>query len=250
MIRLNVRLGDSTVRFGAPTWLNANNKPIPADVVTRMLVGARVCVLIHGYNVVKALDAYARVVLNIDDLYDVVIGVTWPGSRVEIGYWMAEKRADTAGRMVAEILSALPYKSLDVEGHSCGCRVALEAVRCGLEVRHLILAAAAVDNETVHFDQKYGPAIVKNVELVLVAHSRNDGVLKRAFRASSWLKRLARLKLWGDDCYALGYTGPQDPAKTPLNVNSVDLSDAISDHSEYKESELFYAAWRAMAKAE
>ena len=259
MIRLNVRKNDSIFRFGPPTWLNANDEPIAAEAVARILQDARVLILIHGYNVTDALDAYARVAENVEDLYDVIVGKTWPGSN-KPGYWWAEDRADTAGRMLAEILGASLYKpldiygnfaaptyrSLDIEGHSCGCRLALEAVKAGLKVRNLILAGAAVDNETVHADGKYGAAVASNTETTLVAYSRDDAVLKRAFRASSWVKRLVRFQLWGDDCKALGFTGPQDAAKCPPNVRAIDLTGEVRQHSEYKKRAGFFRAWRSL----
>ncbi len=248
MIRLNIRSGESVVKFGSPAWTNINDKPLTTDAVLRILEGARVCVLIHGYNVVEAMDAYARVVSNIGYLYDVVIGLTWPGSKVPAAYWLAERRADTAGKILASVFDGLPHRNLDVEGHSCGCRVALEAVKAGLKVRNLILAAAAVDNETVHIGEKYGEAVRTNVERCLVAHSRDDAVLKKAFRVSSWLKRMVRLKIYGDDCCALGYTGPQNALMCPPNVKAVDLSGKILRHGDYKRNGAFFAAWRQVVE--
>jgi len=247
VIQLNIRKGESTIRFGSPTWLDHNKKPLPTDLVLRMLDCERACLLIHGYNVDEAMPAFALVNDSIEGLYDVVIGLTWPGSSVELGYWMAEKRADTAGKIIASLFAGLPHATLDVQGHSCGCRVALEAVQNGLKVRNLILAAAATDNETVHIDRKYGKALAANVDRCLVAHSRNDGVLKRAFRISSLLKRVVSPANWGDDCCALGYTGPQDVLMCPPNVQAVNLTKQILKHGDYKYREEYFAAWRALA---
>lgn len=246
MIRLNIRKGESVFRFGSPMWLDINNKPMSTPDVLARLSGKRVCLLIHGYNVDEPMPALSLVARNVEDLYAEVVGGTWPGSK-EAGFWWAEKRADTAGKILAELFAGLPHASLDVQGHSCGCRVALEAVKAGLKVRNLILAAAATDNETVHIDQKYGKSIQANVERCLVAHSRNDGVLRKAFRVSSWLKRLVSPKNWGDDCCALGYTGPQDPARCPPCVSAVNLSKTILKHGDYKYQEDYFAAWRALA---
>jgi hypothetical protein len=247
MYRLNLRDGDSPFRFGPPTWLNITNEVLSMDHAKRLMDGADIGLLIHGYNVDEALPAYALVAQSLGDAYPVICGATWPGSTVRVGYWFAEHRADAAGERLAHIFADLPYRSLDVQGHSCGCRVALEAVRCGLRVRNLVLAAAAVDNESVQVDKRYGPYLQTNCENVLVAYSKNDSVLRKAFRISSWLKRAARLRFWGDDCKALGYTGPQNPEKCPFNLQAVELP-SITRHGNYKDNSDYFAAWLRLVK--
>lgn len=246
-IRLNFRDGDSTRCFGPNTWLTTMHPPevISHETMAYAVDGNDVAVGIHGYNVDEALPALSMVYDNLKDAYPVFCALTWPGSKMRLGYWPAEQRADEAGQRLAEAFAGLPYRSLDVQGHSCGCRVALEAVRAGLRVRNLILAAAAVDNESVQVDKKYGAYLQTNCEHVLVAYSHNDAVLKEAFRVSSYLKRLARFKLWGDDCKALGYTGPQNPEKCPSNLEAVELP-SITGHSRYKDNRDYFDAWKRL----
>jgi esterase/lipase superfamily enzyme len=215
-------------------------------VARKLLDGSRVLVLIHGYNVDDAFDAYARIASQIDDLYDVVVGLSWPGSQYKLGYYFAEQRADKAGRLLADIFCDIPYESLDIEAHSCGCRLALEAVRSGLVVRNLILTGAALDNETVHRGGKYAGGLLENTNRGIIVFSRNDDVLKKAFRLSSFLKRLFTFKL-GDDCKALGYGGAQSPKMLPWNVQQYDFTKYIPQHSAYKKSPELFKLWRKIA---
>lgn len=245
MIHLDLRDTDDNVfRFGPPTFRNTTREVLSLNTVERMVEGRHVGLVISGYNVQDAVSAYALLEENLRDAYEVFCGASWPGS-IKVGYWFAEKRADEAGQILARIFSDLPYWTLDVQGHSCGCRVALEAVRCGLQVRNLILAAAAVDNESVQMDKKYGAHLQTNCSHVLVAYSKNDRVLEKAFRMSSWLKRAARFRFWGDDCKALGYTGPQNPEKCPSNLEAVELP-SITGHSRYKDNRDYFDAWKRL----
>ncbi len=71
MLRLNLRKGDSAFRFAAePEWMIPDDGAIPEAVALDHLTGRRVLVLIHGYNVADALDAYARIGLHVATWYD------------------------------------------------------------------------------------------------------------------------------------------------------------------------------------
>mgnify|MGYP001109615600 FL=1 len=251
LLVLNMRGGpnhDSVFTFAEQVrYEDINGNPMPWAEVRRVVSQGQGCVYVHGYNVTEARDAYARIWTNVGHLYAWTLLVLWPGSKVKIGFWPAERRSDMAGLLLRDVFALLPGLPPDVESHSCGCRLGLEAVLAGMKVRHLILAAAAVDNEKVHMDGRYGAAIAANCASCMVAHSRNDAVLAKAFRLSSWLKRAARLRFWGDDCKALGYTGPQDIGQCPANLKAVNLNGAIHRHGAYKESEAFFDAWRGLA---
>lgn len=246
LIRLNLRRQDSVFKFGPPTWLNIHDEPLSTEFVGKQVNGARVCLLIHGFNVDDAVPVYSLITEAIENWYEVIIAATWPGSVSAFGFWAAERRADIAGRMLAEFCGGGSVfgsaYALDMEGHSCGCRVALEAVSQGLKVRNLVLAAAAVDNESIHIGGKYGAGVECNTRRTLVAYSRQDDVLKDAFSLSSRIKRWARLD-FKDDCRALGYTGPQDPLRCPINVKAVDLSESVRAHGDYKRRRQFFDHW-------
>lgn len=237
MIVLNLRAADSTIVFSAlPHWSVPDGEDLSVSEVRERLRGKRVLVLIHGYNVEDALDAYARMEVNLSERniqYDEIIGVTWPGSKVMLAFLLAKVRANKAGKKLAQALNILSgVACLDIEGHSLGCRVACEAVANGLTPRMLILAGAAIDSDSILQGTDYGQAI-EDVPAVLVAYSREDSVLRRAYTIAEWEN-------------ALGLTGPSDKMQCGENVHCVDLSDYVPSHSYYKKSDEFYLAWKSV----
>lgn len=233
-LKLNLRRGNSTVFFGKPEW-SADGTVVSKDWVKTAIRGDRVCVLIHGYNVGNADKAYALIYNELmkRGWYQHVVGVWWPGSDLALAFWLASMRASKAGKVLAEESSGI-YATIDIEAHSLGCKVALEALKNGAIVRNLILAAAAVDNESILEGEQYGDA-VKRADSVVVCYSRSDGVLRGAYP-------LARLD------NALGLTGPRPLGpEVPSNVCSYDLTDRVRSHGAYKESDAFYAVWGRFA---
>lgn len=217
LLRLNLRHKDSTIFFGKPTWMTADGKVLPRPVLR-----GRVCGLVHGYNVKNAFGAYREIYAQIQHWYDWVIGITWPGSEFTLAFWLARARARKAGRLLAQELSTMRC-TLDLEGHSLGCMVVLEAGQAGLRMRNALLTAAAVDNEAL--ERMDIPA-----QMIHVFHSRNDEVLSTAYRFA----RLDR---------ALGLSGPEHPERVPLNVQVHDMSPWIDRHGDYKRSTEFFTKW-------
>lgn len=232
MLSLSLRQGGSTIFFGPPRWAVVDGPDLTPTQAAARLAGKRVLALVHGYRVSEPTDAYLRVWSHVAGLYDECVMIHWPGSDWMLGFWLARRRAAKAGRLLAGALGPLEPASLDVEGHSLGCMVALEAGNAGLRCRNLILAAAAVDNESIEAGERYEPAVHRAAH-VLVAFSRHDGVLAGAYRAGLW-----------DN--ALGLTGPQDRGRCCLNISSVDCSRTVFGHSEYKRDPAFLAAWRRL----
>lgn len=234
MLRLNIRCGESTWRFGAPQWGYVDGGDLTPTQAAAMLAGKRVCCLIHGYNVKEPDDAYARIALHVEDCYDELLCLKWPGSKWTLAFWLARIRAPKAGRMLAEALGALDCAALDIEAHSLGCRVALEAIRYGLRCRNLVLAGAAVANEALSLDETFGWCLA-NATRVLVAWSHHDDVLAKP----------GRLGLFNNP---LGLTGPEAGRKTLPHVISLDCSESVPKHSAYKsDTKTFLPAWRAIA---
>lgn len=227
--------GDSVYRFGAPTWHSEflTDPPLPPPEVQRRLAGKRVCALIHGYNVNDALDAYARIAQLMTGAYDYFIDSLWPGSNLKLGFWFARKRAEKAGRLLAQQLAFIDPELLDIQGHSLGCRVALEALKEGLHCHNLILSAAAVDDEEICEGERYGDAVLR-AQTVLVAHSERDSVLKRAYRMALWDR-------------ALGLTGPEPGKTLAPHVRVVDLTPWVGEHGGYKKSSEYYRRWKEVA---
>lgn len=244
LLRLNLRSGSSTIRFAKqPEWLDTLGNPLSEAAVQFHTHGRRVLALVHGYNVTEAMDAYALIAMMVSNHYDTVIGVTWPGSQISLAFWFAELRANKAGRLMAAgllpLLDGIAANGgcLDVEAHSLGCRVALESLRSGLEVRNLILAAAAIHDEAVEVGELYGSVIEGRTHRTLVTYSRNDPVLRHAFRLAEW-----------DN--ALGLTGPRSSKDVmlPTTLESIDLTPVIGTHSGYKKSAEFYNIWEQAVK--
>lgn len=228
---LNIRRGSSTTRFSdEPEWKTLDGDVLTQTQVAVKLNGKRVLALKHGYRVEDPTSAYAELGLFIGHLYDVIIHGYWPGSDWMLGFWFARHRAAQAGRMFAAALAPFWPESLDVEGHSLGCMVALEAAQTGLPIRNLILAAPAVDNESIQRGERYAEAVMRCRRL-LVAHSSRDSVLAGPYRLGRW-----------DN--ALGLHGPQDRDRCFANTRVKDCTATAGGHSAYKRDPTFLRAWR------
>lgn len=236
MLVLSTRRDNSTIWHGPTTWhvKDIRNRPLTEHEVRVRLVARRVCVLAHGFNVDDAFGAYAEIAYELRDQYDVVIGMTWPGSTFVSGFWSARYRAAESGKRLAAALAKFHPSVLDIQGHSMGCRVALEALKAGLHCRNLILAAAAVGSNALADEKKgYGKA-ANNASRIIVAHSHDDAVLRAAYRFA----------LWGR---ALGLDGPAQSDSLPPHVETWDLSGEIEKHGDYKRSQAYLDRWRAAA---
>ena len=237
MLCLNLRKGNSTILFGAaPEWSEfPSDTHLTNEQAAARLSGRRVLVLIHGYNVEDVWGAFAEVALQVSPWYDAIVGVPWPGSKLDLAFWLARMRAGKAGKMLAAALAPIKAvaAALDIEGHSLGCMVALETLTAGLRCRNLILTAAAVDNESIQVGERYWDA-TQRAERVLVAYSRHDPVLAGAYRFAMVDR-------------ALGLTGPETPKFCATWVIRLDLSSVISGHSEYKRCPELFEAWKRLA---
>jgi len=231
MLTLNLRRGMSTLFFGRPEWSYTVGSKLTPEQVATLLKGKKVLLLVHGFNVEDPDDAYATVALNIGHMYDYVVGVHWPGSRVGMFFRFAQRRADRAGQALASAIRNIDA-IFDIEGHSLGCHVTLESLKYLTKVRNVILAAPAVDNEVLGVGYEYEDAL-SSIKACMVAYSKYDSVLARAYRLADW-----------DD--ALGLTGPEDPTQCPKNVLPIDLSDVVKEHSQYKKEKKFYEAWEKL----
>lgn len=236
MLLLNLRAEDSTFSFGLKWhWSVADGEDMSTTEVRTKLAGKKILVLVHGYNVTDAFDAYSRMVINMQQHqlgYDEVIGVQWPGSSLAFAFLFAQLRAGKAGKKLKQALSILEgVTTLDIEGHSLGCRVICEAIYNGLRPRLVVLAGAAIDSDAINNDTKYGLCLY-HIPYIMVAHSKRDAVLRKAYTLASW-----------DN--ALGLTGPEDMSKVFSNVHAVDLTEHVPEHSAYKKCDEFYHAWES-----
>lgn len=237
LLKLSLRRKDSTIFFGSPQWWYADGDSISTQQAIELCAGKRMLILAHGYNVTDAFDAYSRMMVNLETYrmhYDVVVGVEWPGSQLTPAFIFAVPRATKAGKMLAVALEAFKPKTLDIEGHSLGCRVACSAVKAGMRPRLVVLAGAAIDDESVQAGEEFGESL-QRVPKVLVAYSAHDAVLRKAYKFALW-----------DN--ALGLTGPEDPALCYSNIKAINLSHCIIAHSGYKYCPAFYQEWSQLVE--
>jgi len=245
MLVLNTRYGTSTLRHNphqAATWheLDVGSPIIPEEQALARLEGLSVCILGHGFNVDDAFGAYSEIERSLYGCYGAFIALTWPGSTFNLGFWAARWRAEESGRRLAAALAPLRRNKRSEEtyqGHSMGCRVGFEGMKAGLHLDTLILAAAAVGDDDLDVTRKKGYGqYLDRAERIFVAYSRNDAVLKRAYRFALW-----------DD--ALGLRGPRRPDAVPAHVKLWDLSAHIHKHGDYKRSRPYKDLWKREALA-
>lgn len=168
--------------------------------------------------------------------YGLILRVFWPG-HTKIGYHLAEMAAEGflgmrgAGDRLADLLRRAPRKDFDFLMHSAGNRVGLDANRLGdLRVRHMLLCAAAVDDDSITAGGEFYRAVQSIRGKALAFHSRRDAVLAKAYR----LAKLDR---------ALGYSGPQPGSEYPSTLQPVDANGWIDEHSAFRRRREFYAEW-------
>ncbi|MBX9599595.1 MAG: alpha/beta hydrolase [Bryobacteraceae bacterium] len=209
------------------------------------VMGKHVLVLVHGYrNVLKNVaDSYHTVLTKLMDSelvqpphYDLVLGFLWPGFRTQLGFFPAVPYANRSAGFFRTLLIRLGGSALtvDVQTHSLGARVALQALSATEElfVDNLMLTAAAVDNECLEPGQEFH-ASLDRCRRTVVYHSNQDKVLKIGFRIAS-LDR------------ALGLRGPEHPSiieqKCPT-VYVVDCSHVVKKHGSYRMAGAYYSHW-------
>lgn len=221
--------------------------PIANDAFLKQIDEKKILMLIHGYNneeddVVRAyniIDGNVDSLLrkeNGDPVYDFVIGYTWPGGDDAHDYYSAKRRAGAVSPRINRWIDAMKRagSTIDVMGHSMGCRVSLLALQGKLlypkMVRNLFLTAAAVDNESIEKGEEYF-ASASACEKLYVFHSKNDEVLDASYRVAEL-----------DE--ALGYSGPENPAdiiENSPNVKVINCKNVVYKHGGYKDCAGMYS---------
>ncbi len=224
------------------------------------LSNKRVMILIHGFNVDRTI---VNTFLALKDRframgqYDAVIGITWPGSKIDFEKWAASlvqsswgvfvvKTVQALGQYVtakkrvidevtprlAQLLLAMHQRNvtMDVLAHSMGNRLILEvATRCpSLRLRNLFCIGPAVSGDdlaTVYCRGRYSPA-TERIQNICIFYSKGDGILKVLFPLYEWEAPL------GD--------ATDRTANTPRNVSLVDVTEDVKDHSGYYEAGSIY----------
>ncbi len=187
-------------------------------------------VAVHGLNnsQMKAENrfALARESLQKNGYEGVVVGWSWDGSTNwdpfgATGYREAKKNAIGNGPKLAAFLRDLakanPGASLRVIGYSMGARVVLEALKsldCTPPATRVLTSAhlvgAAIDNEEVQTDERYGSAIERQAGVFFNYFSPQDDKLGSFFPLR-------------DADRALGQTDIEHKDKSPFNYRSHDV---------------------------
>lgn len=204
-----------------------------------------VLVFVHGYrNPLKNVAAsYRKLETELtnrgligDSNYDLAVGFLWPGFETEVGFFAAVPWANKSAAFFRSFLKILNSNAhtVDVQTHSLGARVALQAVAFEHEafIDNLMLTAPAVDNESLEPKKEFNNSLL-SCRRCLVYHSSKDPVLKVAYRIGALDK-------------ALGFKGPEHPKvieKECPDVFVVDCSAVVSSHGGYRQSPEVYGHW-------
>jgi esterase/lipase superfamily enzyme len=212
--------------------------------------GKHVLLLVHGYrnpldNVLKSYweltAGLEKAGLNSHPHYGLIVGFAWPGFQTAPGYFPAVGNANrSAGflRQIARELARFAH-SVDVQAHSLGARVALQALNAGdeLYLDNLLLIAPAVDNHSLEPNNEFAPAL-DNCNKCCVYHSKFDRTLKFAYRLGDVFTGFNK---------ALGLEGPANRKKTIEecpNVFVIDSSGPVKSHGGYRSARAYYAHWK------
>jgi esterase/lipase superfamily enzyme len=219
--------------------------------LAQQMQGKHVLILVHGYRnpLSNVVLSYQRVLKGLIDSklmrdpsipgstgYDLVLGFTWPGFETLVGFVPAVAFANRSAGYFRSLLELASRNALtvDVQTHSLGARVALQALGGGTEafVDNLLLTAAAVDNESLEPGQEFHGAL-QGCRRALVYHSDRDTTLKIGF-------------LIGGLDRALGLRGPQHPdiikASCP-DVIVVNCKKVVGSHGGYRTAGAYYEHW-------
>lgn len=210
--------------------------------------GKHVLILIHGFrNPLKAVgEAYQRVLKGLIDAglmgspnYDLAIGFTWPGFNTALGFFPAVTYANRSAGFFRQLLelASSSARTVDVQTHSLGARVALQTLGGGTHgfIDNLLMTSPAVDDEVLEPGREFHEALV-GCRRCVVYHTEKDRVLKIAYRIGD-APEFDR---------ALGWKGPQHPdviMRDCPEVFVVDCKKVVRSHGGYRSSAAYYEHW-------
>ena len=223
----------------------------PAEVAER-LRGKHVAVLVHGFknpitNVASSYktveDALRKDGMLVDPFYGEVIGFAWPGAVSALGFFAAIPFANNSSEYFYDLLMLLgtSAKTADVQTHSLGARVVLQAIAAqdDVFVDNLMLTAPAVDNETLEPREEFNGSL-DACNRCMVYHSKDDTVLK-AYTIASFDR-------------ALGRKGPEHPKVIETECKNVYVIDCVKvvkkDHGGYRKAPKYFGHWKRVLSNE
>jgi pimeloyl-ACP methyl ester carboxylesterase len=225
-------------------YRDADGKDLTEAAFMEGIAGKRVLVLFHGYRSETAPPYYAKVLdginrWGISDKYDVCVPYPWPGGKLRIGFGLSEYRADRCAKFPAALIYLMHAHGaiVDVQTHSLGARLALEALTRNKDayINQLFLLAPAVADEVPELGEKYGRVIAGQTRQTAVFYSERDAILEFAYPAGETLT--------GHPDKALGFHGAEDKSKLPPNVKEFNCTKFIPDHGAYRGSQEFHELW-------
>jgi hypothetical protein len=194
-------------------------------------------IVIHGFNNTpkKAANilALASESLREDGFDGAIIGFSWDANTQfdawnTTGFHECRRNACENGpklaRFVLEYKARCPNTRVHILGYSIGCRLALETALAlytdpafadtSTRIDSIFLAGAAVDNEEVQTDEKYGAAIENRVGVLYNFYSLEDKVLGTLYPIK-------------ETDLALGETDIENPEMAPSNYVSVNVENEL-----------------------
>jgi esterase/lipase superfamily enzyme len=220
--------------------------PLDDSDVAERTRGKHVVVLVHGFRnpLARVARSYKAVEAGLraggmlaEPFYGEAVGFAWPGFVTALGFFGAVPFANNASEYFFDLLGLLApgAKTVDVQTHSLGARVALQALAAQdrVFVDNLMLTAPAVDNESLEPRQEFNSTL-DSCNRCFVYHSKDDSTLKAYTFA-----QLDR---------ALGKNGPEHPAVIEQECRSVFVIDCHKvvkkDHGGYRKTPLYFAHWK------
>ena len=221
--------------------ISSDSAAVTQNAFLKDVRGKRLMVLVHGYNneeseVISSfgtIDARMRqfgFLGRAAAAYDGLVGFAWPGGAVGVSFPFARDRARDSATRFAALLAQLTAAgaTIDVNTHSLGAQVVLDALRDGTRrtVRNAWNFASSIDNESIEKGERYFQAS-QRCEKFYVFHSKKDPVLRVWYRVADFF----------DFDTALGYSGPEDPAaimQHSTNVRVINCKDVVQSHGGYR----------------
>ena len=219
---------------------------LDAEQLLEAVDGQHVLVLVHGFrNPFKNVaPAYGKLETELAANgmigaagYGLVLGFLWPGFQTPLGFFPAVPWANRSASYLRNLLQSLAgsARTIDVQAHSLGARVTLQAAafQDELWIDNLMMIAPAVDNECLEPKKEFHDAL-DSCRRCFVYHSGKDKVLKIGYRIGG-LDR------------ALGLSGPENPdviRKKCPQVFVVDCKAVVSEHSGYRDAKEYIAHWK------
>ncbi|HKP11450.1 MAG TPA: alpha/beta hydrolase [Blastocatellia bacterium] len=225
-----------------------NFKELDEANLALQMEGKHVLVLVHGFrnplqNVATSYQGLLKGLIDNgmmgDAGYSLVLGFTWPGFETPLGFFPAIPFANRSAGFLRSLLelATRTARTVDVQTHSLGARVALQALSGGTTAfaDNLMMTSPAVDDEVLEPKREFNGTLAE-CRRCIVYHSEKDPVLKLIYRIGDAPEF--------DE--ALGWKGPQHPkvieSQCP-DVFVVDCKKVIKTHGGYRTAPRYYEHW-------